>query len=114
MRAALTYRHATTDRDRQIAEAMGAVVDDTKVDTYRALAVSAGHRRSGGVRPEAPTCGLSGCAHTVRSQMVPKSVRWHRMPQPVIAYELALRSTACVNSNPRVVVDDDDIGIPNV
>jgi hypothetical protein len=31
MRAALIYQHATTDRDRQIAEAMGAVVDDTKV-----------------------------------------------------------------------------------
>jgi integrase len=31
MRAALIYQHATTDRDRQIAEAMGAVVDDAKV-----------------------------------------------------------------------------------
>jgi integrase len=31
MRAALIYQHATTDRDRQIAEAMGAVVDDTKL-----------------------------------------------------------------------------------
>src|SRR5882757_10169357 len=70
----------------------------------------------------AVACGLTrrhaGCpvARTpCGPQMVPEHARRHRMPQSVIAYKLACGEQLRVSTRtPRVVVDVDDIGVPNV